>query len=79
MTGIDALESWKADYIAEYLRTSGQPMTIGRTEAGGWMTVVSTHAGTPPSQREGRMRKSQVLAATQVLRGRPNFESTSHA
>jgi hypothetical protein len=79
MTSARALESWKADYIAEYLRTSGQRMTIGPTEPGGWMTVVSTHGGATPSQRESRMRKSQVIAATQVLRGRPDFEGASHA
>ena len=75
----ESLEPWKADYIAEYLRTTGQSMTIGRTGSGGWVTVVTTHAGPPTSRGVSRMRKAQVLAATEVLRGRPSFEGVSHA
>jgi membrane carboxypeptidase/penicillin-binding protein len=76
-TSSDASPDWKADYIAEYKRTSGLTMTIGESLPGGYVLVSTLHTK-PEAFAQRKLRKGQCIANTARLRERPDAPPEAH-
>ncbi len=66
-----SVDTWQADYVAEYRRTTGQAAEFDRVGSGGWVTLTTQH--TDGVEHVSRVRKADVMAMTARLRTRPDF------